>query len=53
MGKIDKNYTSPQRLSVGFNAHIDSLDGKLLNKEEFIKLWKEKFNEWHESNPKL
>ncbi len=33
VGKIDKNYTSTDRLSVGFNNRPDTINGKLLNKE--------------------
>lgn len=32
VGKIDKNYTSSERLSVGFNYKLDTIDGKLLNR---------------------
>jgi hypothetical protein len=43
VGKIDKNYTSSERLSVGFNSKLDTIDGKLLNKEEFNNIWRSKW----------
>lgn len=32
VGKIDKNYTSSDRLSVGFSDKLSTIDNKLLNK---------------------
>lgn len=32
VGKIDKNYNSSDRLSVGFSSKLDKKDGKLLNR---------------------
>jgi hypothetical protein len=32
VGKIDKNYTSSERLSVGFSSKLDKIEGRLLNK---------------------
>jgi hypothetical protein len=43
VGKIDKNYTSIDRLSVGFNNHPDTINGRLLNREEFNQIWREKW----------
>ena len=35
VGKIDKNYTSAERLSVGFNEKLDTFEGNLLNRQQF------------------
>ena len=43
VGKIDKNYTSTDRLSVGFNNHPETINDRLLNKEEFNQIWREKW----------
>lgn len=44
VGKIDKNYTSSDRLSVGFSSKLDKVNGKLLNKDEFDTLWRSKWD---------
>ena len=49
LGKIDKEFING-RLSVGFSSEIESIENKLLNKDEFFKLWMEKFNKWQETN---
>jgi hypothetical protein len=42
-GKIDKNYTSSDRLSVGFNSKLETHKSHLLNWEEFDSIWKSKW----------
>ena len=54
VGKIDKEFTARTRQSVCFNPSLETVRMKffqrLPNKEEFVKIWKQKFNEWLENN---
>ena len=54
VGKIDKEFTARTRQSVCFNPSLETVRMKffqrLPNKEEFIKIWKQKFSEWLENN---
>ena len=50
VGKIDKEFTSNIRQSVCFNSKLQTVRLKfferLPNKEEFAKIWMEKYAEW-------
>lgn len=45
MGKIDKEF-SCNRLGVGFSTNLDTVEGKLLNWDEFSNIWRTKFDNW-------
>lgn len=44
MGKLDKDYAD-ERLSVGFNPKLETVDGCLLNREEFEQIWRRRYIE--------
>ena len=52
VGKIDKDFTANARLSVGFTSNMDSIEGRLLTREEYATIWRKKFEEYNESSPK-